>query len=202
MSKRILLMVCIITSISVSGTFNQATQAATVTRIGGGGSAINLITGLILEDLYYPGNQEIRDAVFQFDYWNNIWDNGQLNFITSAQAQIFAQAIFDTVSVLNFDNYNELFADEDWTYGGRSYCYVPYAIDEINNTMSAWVVSYHPVNGWYTDDKVNLSLANYPLNNEIMFAVAETPEVPIPGTLLLFGTSMIGLAGIRKKIRA
>ena len=198
MLNRTLLIACMVTIISFSCTVCE-TQAATAEQIGGN-SAVTSITGLVLENLYYPGNIENRDAVFTFDHWYNIWDQGELNFISSAQAEIFAQAVLDTVSGLSFVNDDWIFADKDWTAGGRNSCYIPFAIDQGNNKMSVWKLLHSSVTGgFHLYELTGLSLDNSAFDHGMMFAVARMPsEVPVPGTFLLLGSATLGLFGIKK----
>ncbi len=195
MKKLIIVLITIISIYSIS----VNVSAATVTRIGENG-AVQSIKGLVLEDLYYSGNVEIRDVVFKFDHWDNIWDEGELNFIASLQAQIFAQALYDEVSELYFDDDLQIFADDDWTYGGRNYCYIPYDIDDTNNTMSAWQVGNTSSGGFFIMERESVDLSDSSFFHGIMFAESKMPsEVPIPGTFLLFGSSIMAFSAIRKK---
>lgn len=156
--------------------------------------AVISIVDLLVEDMYYPGNEEYYDVTFKLNTWDSIWDEGQFNFAQSTHAEAFAEALFDTVSGRTFPNSDYTFSEESWDYGGRHYCYVPYGVDEDNNTIQVWMVTNSSSSGFQM-----YHLTAPPASGTYMFAVAESSNVPVPGTLWLFGSALFGMIGIRRK---
>ena len=91
------------------------------------------------------------------------------------------------------------------------YADVPFNVDPITNDHIIWTFALHCIGEGWTDlmprgtlpALVNFALADFSyLDEEISFEGLRIHQVvPIPGAILLFGSGLLGLFGIRRKIK-
>jgi hypothetical protein len=174
--KRLLLMFCFLFSLLVSGTI----QAAVVTDPGGYGGDTSITNLEILGLGTY-------DVEFIYGTYASIFGIENFDFAEPTDAQT---AVTSICSTLNDAGVGSIYTTDLSTIGKNSF-YIPTLDGSIIKIVKGTTGS-----PWHIWDGI---MTEFTIDDNHMYADLEM--VPIPPALWLLGSGLIGMVGIRRKIR-
>lgn len=175
MFNRVMAVACIILSVLICNT----AESATVVSIDNGS-----VTGI--QDLSISGNR--YDVDFIFDDYVDIWGTG-FDFLTETQADTAATAVIEVLNNIGATSVKDVSTSKD-------YFLIPYTSGNAGNSVKIISSSSeYLTNDWAASV---FHESSPPVGNRI-YAKFITVSTPIPGAFILFGSSLIGIIGVRRK---
>ncbi len=191
--------------------FFQNVSAATITPVSGSTAdpvAYGSINNVIDNDFNYDNHLMLGE--FGFNPWTgpytvrfdlgqdydlaefNLWNNAGSIYNDGEGVDAFQLAFFDSsmTPVGTISQYNALDILTQQIF----------SIDALNVRFIDFIIQTNHSIGT-TDDQGNSTERNYVDFYEVNFEGDVPSPVPVPATMLLLGSGLIGLAGIRRKVR-